>query len=103
MVKQSRPHYPVIQRLLSFNPLHSINHLKIFIMKKLLKQYGLNSDMEYYQMVADSFINGQITQGKTLFNQMVREYRVKMVRCILFGGWQSGLSKSQEIALFDAM
>ncbi len=32
-------------------------------MKKLLKAYGFNSDMQYFEMIVESVINGQRTQA----------------------------------------
>jgi len=59
-------------------------------MKKLLKDYALNSDMEYFEMIVTSVINGQRTQAKELFNAMPRKVRKAFIVSI-YGNWNSGL------------
>ena len=70
-------------------------------MKKLLKMYGLNSDMQYFEMIVNSFINGQYNQAKEQFKMMPKDNRKRMVRSALFEGWESGLSNRQKEILFD--
>ena len=41
-------------------------------MKKLIKKYGLNSDMQYFEMIVESVINGQRTQAKELFSSLTK-------------------------------
>lgn len=64
-------------------------------MKKLLKQYGMNSDMQYFEMIVESVINGQITQSKEQFKAMTREQRKQFVGAI-FGNWSTPLSESHK-------
>lgn len=64
-------------------------------MKKLLKAYGFNSDMQYFEMIVESVINGQRTQAKELFMDMPRKYRVNFVACIHYG-WSIALSAELE-------
>jgi hypothetical protein len=45
-------------------------------MKKLLKEYELNSHVQYYEMIVDSIINGQRTQAKELFSAMPKRWRI---------------------------
>lgn len=52
-------------------------------MKKLLKVYGLTNEMEYYEMVAESRINGQITQAKEQFKAMPKENQKAMIKEML--------------------
>lgn len=59
-------------------------------MKKLLKDYGLNSDMQYFDMIVESVINGQRTQAKEQFNAMPRKVRKAFIVSI-YGNWNSGL------------
>jgi len=61
-------------------------------MKKLLKQYNFNSDMKYFEMIIESFINGQISQAKAQFAAMPKVNRREMVIAIT-GNWNSGLSQ----------
>lgn len=59
-------------------------------MKKLLKDYDLNSDMQYFEMIVLSVINGQRTQAKELFNDMPRKVRKAFIVSI-YGNWNSEL------------
>jgi hypothetical protein len=63
-------------------------------MKKLLKQYNLNSDMQYFEMIVESFINGQISQAKELFTALPKINRRDMVIAVT-GSWNSGITKDQ--------
>ena len=53
-------------------------------MKKLLKKYGLNSDMQYFEMIVESVINGQRTQAKELFASLTKSERKSFVKAICF-------------------
>ena len=64
-------------------------------MKKLLKQYGFKSDMQYFEMIVDSVINGQRTQARNQFNAMPRKVRKAFIVSI-YGSWDSGLSDSEK-------
>lgn len=69
-------------------------------MKKLLKECQLNSDMQYFEMIAESFINGQITQAKEQFKAMPKKYRKSFIKSVN-GNWQSGLSRQNINTLTD--
>lgn len=69
-------------------------------MKKLLKIYGLNSDMQYFEMIVESFINGQYSQAISQFKAMPKSYRIVMLKAAN-GNWQSGMSRNQIDILFD--
>jgi hypothetical protein len=69
----------------------SINQLKQSKMKKLLKIYGFNSDMQYFEMIVESVINGNREQAKEQFKAMKQEDKIRFVQSI-FGAWVSGLS-----------
>jgi hypothetical protein len=69
-------------------------------MKKLLKIYGLKSDMQYFEMIVESFINGQYAQAKQQFAAMPKSYRVCMIKSAT-GNWESGMSRNQIDILFD--
>ena len=61
-------------------------------MKKLLKAYGLNSDMQYLEMIVESVINGNRTQAKEQFKAMPKNERKKFIISICFY-WDNGLSQ----------
>jgi hypothetical protein len=69
-------------------------------MKKLLKIYGFNSEIQYFEMIAESFLNGQYTQGDKQFKAMPKPYRVSMLKHAT-GNWQSGMSRQIIDRLFD--
>ena len=71
-------------------------------MKKLLKDYGLNSDMQYFEMIVTSVINGQRTQAKELFNAMPRKVRKAFVVSI-YGNWDSGLSTADKAMFMNEL
>ena len=70
-------------------------------MKKLLKEYSFNSDMQYYEMIADSFYNGQISQAIEQFNQLPKKNKAQMLKAATIGGWGSGINNSHLVVLFD--
>lgn len=72
-------------------------------MKKLLKEYGLNSDMQYFEMIVESFINGQIVQGITQFEAMPHMIQISFIKAATIGDWQSGLSKNHLNYLFESL
>ncbi len=69
-------------------------------MKKLLKAYGLNSDMQYLELIVESVINGQIEQAKDQFKAMPKDYRRKFVKAI-FSNWMTGLSEQKKLMFID--
>ena len=64
-------------------------------MSRLLKDYDLSSDMQYFEMIVESVINGQRTQARELFNEMPRADRRAFVVSIT-GNWQTGLSQQDK-------
>lgn len=76
---------------------------KIFYMNlgKLLKIYELNSDMQYFEMIATSFLNGQRSQAVDQFKALPRDSKVTMLKSATVGGWESGISDSNLSTLFD--
>jgi len=72
-------------------------------MKKLLKEYGLNSDMQYFEMIVESFNNGSHTQARTQFANVPKKDRVAFLRSATVEGWESGLSRSKLATLFDLL
>jgi len=49
-------------------------------MKKLIKTYGLNSDMQYFELIVESLKNGQRKQAINQFLSMDKAYRVKFIK-----------------------
>jgi len=72
-------------------------------MKKLLKSYGFNSDMQYFEMIAESFLNGQYSQAKEQFKAMPKADRKQMIKSIMSGNWQTTIDHKQLDILFDAL
>lgn len=64
-------------------------------MKKLLKQYGYNSDMQYFEMIIESVINGNRTQAKEQFKAMPKADRTNFLKSI-FGAWETGLTDNDK-------
>lgn len=69
-------------------------------MKKLLKTYGMDNDMQYFEMIVESFINGQITQAKKQFKAMPKAYRISFMK-LVNNNWISGLSTDQIDSLYE--
>lgn len=61
-------------------------------MKKLLKAYGFNSDIQYFERIAFLFTNDK-KASKLMFNDMPKEGKIKFINAAL-GSWQSGLNTS---------
>lgn len=70
-------------------------------MKKLLKAYQFNSDMQYFEMIIESFLNGQFSQAYSQFSAMPRKNRIQMLKSMTVGGWDSGLGSHKIANLFD--
>lgn len=71
-------------------------------MKNLLKKLGFNSDMQYFEYIVESFLNGQKKQAIDLFCAMSRDYKVKFITSALTH-WSSGLSNSNISTLVEFM
>lgn len=67
-------------------------------MKKLLKAYNFNSDMDYFEMVIESFVNGQNKQAVDQFKALPKKERKNMVKMAVDGNWLHGINEN-EIAL----
>jgi hypothetical protein len=57
-------------------------------MKSLMKMYDLNSDIEYYEMIVESVINGQRTQAKEFFNKMPKENKKSFLKIAVSEEWR---------------
>ncbi len=71
-------------------------------MKKLLKEYSLFSDMQYFELIVESVINGQRTQAKNQFKAMPKDYQKLFVKNI-YGNWNSGLDDSDKQMFIDQL
>ncbi len=69
-------------------------------MKKLLKQFNFNSDMQYFEYIVESFINGQREQAKELFKAMPKKIKITFLKSAS-QNWNSGLNKHDLNVLFD--
>lgn len=69
-------------------------------MKKLLKQYGFFSDMQYYEMIVESVINGQHTQAKEQFLAMPKADKKTFLTALL-SDWKTGLSLDNKLKFIN--
>jgi hypothetical protein len=72
-------------------------------MKKLLKIYGLNSDMQYYEMIADSFTNGQNSQAREQFKALPKENKKDLLKLISSDVWDCHIMKINVRQLIDQL
>lgn len=70
-------------------------------MKKLLKEYDFTSDVEYYQLIADSFFNGQKAQAWKQFSAMPKKNRIEMLKMITFKECDFYVADQNVRRLFD--
>lgn len=70
-------------------------------MKKLCLANGCNSDMMYYELIINSFNNGQLSQAYEQFTAMPKKNRVAFLKAATVGGWDSGLNDHRLMQLFD--
>lgn len=68
-------------------------------MKKLLKEYSLNSDMQYFEMIVESYLNGQVIQAKEQFKVMPKQDKKSFIKSSLLW-WESGLTKEVLLKVF---
>ena len=70
-------------------------------MKKLLKAYNFNSDMQYFEMIIESFINGQNTQAINQFKALPKKERKNMIKMAVYGTWLYGVNENKIALLID--
>lgn len=70
-------------------------------MKKLLLQNELFSDMQYFEMIAESFKLGQPSQAINQFKAMPKKDKVGFLKSATVGGWRSNISNQNLQSLFD--
>lgn len=71
-------------------------------MKKLLKEYNLNSDMQYFEMIVESVINGQRTQAKEQFKAMPKSDRKGFITAITTH-WKTGLTDNDKAMFINLL
>lgn len=71
-------------------------------MKKLLKEYGFNSDMQYFEMIVESVINGNRTQALEQFKAMPKQYQKEFIKA-LYGNWTTYLEMKDKNLFLDAL
>lgn len=71
-------------------------------MKKLIKEYGYNSDHQYFEMIVESVINGNRTQAKEQFNAMPRKDRKSFIVAI-YGNWITGLNDTAKAMFMNLL
>lgn len=59
-------------------------------MKKLLKQYGYNSDMQYFEMIAENYRNKNIALAKEQFKLLPKEYKKNFIKSSILW-WDNGI------------
>jgi hypothetical protein len=69
-------------------------------MKTLLKDYELETDQDYFNMIINSVINGQRTQAKELFNLMPRKVKKAFIISLYTVNY-SDLSYSDKAMFLD--
>ena len=72
-------------------------------MKKLLKTYGLNSDMQYFELIATSFLNGQFAQAYEQFDAMPKKCKLSFLKSATVGVWDNGIGNHKLANLFDRL
>ncbi len=70
-------------------------------MKKLLKLYDFRSIIQYYEMIADSFTNGQRSQAIEQFKAMPRKERKELLKTATCSDYQNVFSSNDLTILFD--
>ncbi|WP_312697073.1 hypothetical protein [Sphingobacterium mizutaii] len=70
-------------------------------MKKLLKQHGFNSDMQYYEVMRSKGLNGDRTGSKEMFLALPKANRIQFVKSLLFS-W-GGATESEKMQYFNLL
>jgi len=65
---------------------------------QLLNKYNFACDMQFYEMIIDSFLNGQREQAISQFKELPKQARKKMVVATMTT-WQSGIIQSDLLTL----
>lgn len=65
-------------------------------MKKLLKAYGFNSDMQYFERIVHLYLDGDLAASTVMFKDMPVKERKQFCASALWE-WSSGLTTQQII------
>jgi hypothetical protein len=65
-------------------------------MKALLKAYGFNSDMQYFERIVLMTKHNDKPAMKVMFTDMPRKIRKNFVVAIYSGTWNNGLTDQQK-------
>lgn len=57
--------------------------------------------MQYFEMIVQSFLNGQFTQAYEQFDALPKKEKIAMLKSMTVGGWDSGLGSHKIANLFD--
>lgn len=71
-------------------------------MKNLLKMYGCNSDMQYFEKIVARCKTGEIDFALTLFRQLNRKTRKEFVKSICTT-WETGLINQHKELFFNEL
>jgi len=71
-------------------------------MKKLLKNFGMNTVQDYRNMVLDQYNNGNRKDAKTYFMQMPKMERISFLKWMIFE-YAAGGPAAGSIMFFNSM
>lgn len=72
-------------------------------MEELLGQYSIDSIEEYYQLISDSYINGQKKQAKEQLLAMPRNEQREYVKSLRPDGYETYTDGGRDNQLLDAV
>lgn len=70
-------------------------------MEEILKQYGLKDTTDYWELIEESFVNGQRQQAHDYFTEMPQYYRKAFVKAVLSKDFDSDYSFKNICGLVD--
>jgi hypothetical protein len=57
-------------------------------MKKLLHAYNFTSNLEYFYLVHESYINGQFSQAHEYIRDIPKKYKKEFLHNVIFNMWE---------------
>ena len=57
-------------------------------MKKILNAYNFTSNLEYFYMVHESYINGQFSQAHEYIRAIPKKYKKEFLHTVIFNMWE---------------
>ena len=70
-------------------------------MKKILKAYQLTDTTQYWELIEESFMNGQREQAKAYFTDMPKLYKKLFIKAIICKDFDSDYSFRSICSLID--